>query len=166
MMPEIQNTGPRILVIEDEVDIARFIELELGCEGYQVEVARDGMQGLQKARETPPDLVILDLMLPRLDGIEVCKRLRQHSEVPILMLTARDAIADKVTGLDAGANDYLTKPFSLEELLARVRVQLRQHMQSPKTALRVADLVLDTVTREVRRGDQQVQLTPREFDLL
>lgn len=166
MSPDTETPAPHILVIEDESDIARFVELELSCEGYRVEVAGDGMAGLQKAREHPPDLVILDLMLPRLDGMEVCRRLRQHSDVPILMLTARDSVKHKVAGLDAGANDYLTKPFSLEELLARVRVQLRQRFQVPKTLLQVGDLGLDTATREVRRGDQEVHLTPREFDLL
>lgn len=166
MAPVTDTAGPRVLVIEDEADIARFIELELVCEGYQVEVARDGVQGMQKAREQEPDLVILDLMLPRLDGIEVCRRLRRHSQVPILVLTARDAVQDKVTGLDAGANDYLTKPFSLEELLARVRVQLRPLLQPSRTQLRAGDLSLDTATREVTRGDRPIQLTPREFDLL
>ena len=161
MVPTAEIVPLRILIIEDEREIARFIELELGYEGYLVEVARDGIRGLQKAREHPPALVILDLMLPGLDGLEVCRRLRQHSQVPILMLTARDAIKDKVIGLDAGANDYLTKPFSLEELLARVRVQLRQQLQVPSTMLQVGDLSLDTTSREVRRGEQEVQLTPR-----
>lgn len=165
-MPDVTAAAPRILVIEDEKEIARFIELELGCEGYQVDVARNGMQGLQKAREQMPDLVILDLMLPLVDGIEVCRRLRQTSQVPILMLTARDAVQDKVTGLDAGANDYLTKPFSLEELLARVRVQLRTQLQASRTLLRAGDLELDTATREVQRAGKSIQLTPREFDLL
>ena len=114
---------PLVLVVEDEKDIARFIELELNAEGYETEVAFDGVTGLSKFREVNPDLLILDLMLPVLDGLEVARRVRKTSNTPIVILTAKDAISDKVEGLDAGADDYLVKPFSIEELLARVRAQ-------------------------------------------
>ncbi|HRF97218.1 MAG TPA: response regulator, partial [Aggregatilineales bacterium] len=119
-------SGERILVIEDEARIAQFIERGLIYEGYRVNVARDGQSGLTIARDNPPDLVILDWMLPGLDGLEVCKRLRAASDVPILMLTAKDDINDRVTGLDAGADDYLVKPFSIDELMARVRSLFRR----------------------------------------
>lgn len=155
-----------ILLIEDEKEIARFIELELGCEGYKVEVAPDGMQGLIAARQNNPDLIILDWMLPQMNGIEICKRLRQTSDVPIIMLTAKVDYSDRVEGLDAGANDYLIKPFNLDELLARVRVQLRNSKTSNKTRFQFLDLILDTQTREITRGENKIILSPKEFDLL
>jgi len=160
------ENSARILIVEDETDIASFIEAELTCEGYRVDVANDGMQGLTLARKINPDLIILDRLLPGLDGIEFCKRIRQHSDVPILMLTALDGIDDKVEGLDAGANDYLAKPFSLRELLARVRAQLRQKKTTEKTVMEYNDLSLDTSTREVLRSGRQINLTPKEFELL
>ena len=155
-----------ILIIEDEKEIARFIELELSCEGYNVQVAYDGMQGLILAREQEPDLIILDWMLPQIDGLEVCKRLRQKSNVPIIMLTAKGDFQDRVNGLDSGANDYLVKPFNLDELLARIRAQLRAHQPPEKTYLEFADLSLDTQTHEVKRAGNVIELSPKEFNLL
>lgn len=156
----------RVLVIEDEVDIARLLQTELTCEGFEVVIARDGLAGLTAARDQSPDLLILDRMLPGLDGLEVCRRLRRDSQVPILMLTAKSQVLERVEGLDAGANDYLVKPFDLEELLARVRVQLRQSQAVPNTRLQFQDLSMDLISREVRRGEQIVALTPKEFELL
>jgi DNA-binding response OmpR family regulator len=155
-----------ILLIEDEKEIARFIELELSCEGYKVEVANDGMQGLMAARQNNPDLIILDRMLPQINGIEICKRIRQNSDVPIIMLTAKVEYSDRVEGLDAGANDYLVKPFNLDELLARVRVQLRNSKTINKTRFQFLDLILDTQTREITRRENKIMLSPKEFDLL
>ena len=117
----------RILIVEDEVKIARFVTLELEHEGYEVRAVHDGRAGLQMCESWQPDLMILDLMLPQLSGIEVCRRIRQTSDVPIIMLTAKDDVSDKVMGLDMGADDYMTKPFAIEELLARIRVNLRKH---------------------------------------
>lgn len=156
-----------ILVIEDETNIAQFLERGLIYEGYRVEVAFDGQRGLAIARDTPPDLVILDWMLPGLDGLEVCRRLRAASEVPILMLTAKDGIPDRVTGLDAGADDYLVKPFSFDELLARVRALLRRSVPSSRPeVLRFADLTLDTGTHRAIRSDRAIDLTAKEYELL
>lgn len=153
-----------ILVIEDDARIARVLRLELEHEGYVVEVASDGVSGLERALKEP-DLVILDLMLPRMSGIEVCERVRAKSRVPILMLTAKDRVEDRVTGLNAGADDYLAKPFSTEELLARVRARLRErHPRS--TTLAALDLTLDRETREVRRAGRAIALTGREYALL
>ena len=117
----------KILIVEDEAKIARFVTLELEHEGYEVQCAYDGRSGLQRCLDWKPDLLILDLMLPELSGIEVCRRLRQQSDVPIIMLTAKDDVSDKVMGLDMGADDYMTKPFAIEELLARIRVALKKH---------------------------------------
>lgn len=156
----------RILVIEDEADIAQFIATELKFEGYDVTLAFDGIKGLLSARQQDPDLVILDRMLPGLDGLEICRRLRATSDVPILMLTAKGEVKDRVEGLNAGANDYLPKPFDLEELLARVNVQLRSRKQSARTRFQLSDLVLDTRSREVTRGETDINLSPKEFDLL
>lgn len=155
-----------ILVIEDEADIAQFIATELRFEGHEVTIAPDGMKGLMSARAQVPDLVILDRMLPGLDGLEVCRRLRQTTDVPILMLTAKGEVKERVEGLHAGANDYLPKPFDLEELLARVNVQLRSRNSVTRTRFQVADLVLDTSSREVQRGETNITLSPKEFDLL
>lgn len=163
-MPE---TSPsEILLIEDDAEIVDFIETELRFEGYAVHVARDGLKGLQMARQTSPDLIILDRMLPGMDGLTLCRRLRQSSETPILMLTALGDIGHRVEGLDAGANDYLVKPFDLEELLARVRVQLRLFQPSARNLFSFADLSMDLKTRDVFRGPDQVALSPKEFDLL
>jgi len=156
-----------ILVVEDETKLARFIELELGYEGYQVSVAPDGLAGLAAARQVQPDLIILDWMLPGLSGLEVCRRLRTTGEkVPIVLLTAKDEIGDRVAGLDAGADDYVVKPFSIEELLARVRAHLRRNQEDNPDRLEFADLRLDRQTREVYRGSRSIELTAKEFDLL
>ncbi len=160
----------RILIIEDEESIARFIELELIHEGYQVEKAFNGREGLDKFQSHPFDLVILDIMLPGLNGIEVLRRIRQVSDIPVILLTARDAVVDKVTGLDSGADDYITKPFAIEELLARIRAAFRKkvgyNMDKTQQALVIGHLRLDPNTREVWLKDQLVKLTKREFDLL
>ncbi|MCB9438514.1 MAG: response regulator transcription factor [Anaerolineales bacterium] len=156
-----------ILVIEDETNIAQFLERGLIYEGYRVEVAFDGQRGLAIARDNPPNLVILDWMLPGLDGIEVCRRLRAASEVPILMLTAKDGVPDRVIGLDAGADDYLVKPFSFDELLARVRALLRRSVPTSRPeVLRFADLTLDTGTHRATRADRAIDLTAKEYELL
>lgn len=159
-------TKTKILLIEDEVSIARFIELELQCEGYEVSVCNDGMSGLTKARELNPDLIILDRMLPNIDGLEVCKRLRKTSEVPIIMLTAKGEVWDKVQGLDSGANDYIVKPFNLDELLARIRAQLRLKNPKEKTVLEFEDITFDLQSREVRRDSKLINLSPKEYELL
>ena len=162
----------RILVVEDERKIARFLELELRHEGYEVETAGDGRTGLDRALESNPDLLILDLMLPELSGIEVCRRLRHESDVPIIMLTAKDDVSDKVMGLDMGADDYMTKPFAIEELLARIRVALRKPRSAsgskPETAklCRAGLLSVNPANYEVRFGDELLQLTKKEYDLL
>lgn len=157
---------PLVLVIEDEKDIARFIELELSAEGYQTDVAYDGVTGLSRFREVNPDLVILDLMLPVLDGLEVARRIRKTSNTPIIILTAKDGIQDKVEGLDSGADDYLIKPFSIEELLARVRAHLRRVNPAVTGEVRVADLVMNLDGREIFRGGRRVDLSAKEFELL
>jgi two-component system response regulator MprA len=160
-------SGERVLVIEDEGRIAQFIERGLIYEGYRVTVARDGKIGLATARDNPPDLVILDWMLPVLDGLEVCKRLRAASDVPILMLTAKDDVKDRVTGLDAGADDYLVKPFSVDELLARIRALFRRTTPASRPdILRFSDLTLDTGTHRAYRGEQAIDLTAKEYELL
>ncbi len=156
----------RILVIEDEQRIADFLKRGFTYEGFHVDVRYDGEAGLKAARDNPPDLVVLDVMLPGLDGWEVCKRLRAGGPVSILMLTAKDAVADRVKGLDSGADDYLIKPFAFEELLARVRALLRRTRATDETVFRFADLVLNVSTREVTRGNRKVDLTTKEFDLL
>jgi DNA-binding response OmpR family regulator len=157
----------RILVIDDEPKIVDFIRRGLVYEGYEVQVAYDGESGLTLAHQQPPDLVILDVMLPGQDGLEVCRRLRTTSDVPILMLTAKDAVPDRVAGLDAGADDYLVKPFAFDELLARVRALLRRRRPTTDLeVLRLADLTLNPATREVHRGNRPIELTAKEFDLL
>ncbi len=159
----------KILVVEDDEGISGTLYRGLTFEGYKVNVQYDGPGGLASARDDPPDLVILDWMLPGLDGLEVCKRLRAAGPTPILMLTAKDAIADRVQGLDAGADDYLVKPFAFDELLARVRALLRRAKPVTEGAgeiLKVSDLVMDTGAREVRRGNRKLDLTAKEFDLL
>jgi two-component system, OmpR family, response regulator MprA len=160
-------SGERILVIEDEARIAQFIERGLIYEGYRVNVARDGQTGLNIARDNPPDLVILDWMLPGLDGLEVCRRLRAASDVPILMLTAKDDVTDRVTALDTGADDYLVKPFSIDELMARVRALFRRAAPTSRPEiLRFADLTLDTGTHRAYRGEHAIDLTAKEYELL
>ena len=160
----------RILIVEDEEKIARFIELELKYEGYEVEKAFNGRDGLELARTQPFDLILLDIMIPGINGIEVLRRIRQFSDLPIILLTARDAVVDKVTGLDGGADDYITKPFAIEELLARIRVALRKRdttNESGKSSeLVLGPLHIDPLKREVRVNDTLIHLTKREFDLL
>lgn len=157
----------RILVVEDEQRISQFIERGLIYEGYRVDTANDGRQGLTAARDNPPDLVILDWMLPGIDGLEVCKRLRSASNVPILMLTAKDDVTDRVTGLDAGADDYLVKPFSFDELMARIRALFRRSTPSSKPeVLHFGDLLLDTGTHRAMRNERPIDLTAKEYELL
>jgi two-component system alkaline phosphatase synthesis response regulator PhoP len=157
-----------ILVVEDEESIVELVKLYLTKEGYRVNVARDGQEALEAARRLPPDLVVLDLMLPRLDGWEVCRRLRKESDVPIIMLTARTDDVDKIVGLELGADDYVTKPFNPRELVARVRAVLRraQGGQNPDAAIEVADVRVDPQRREVTVGGQPVALRGQEFELL
>ena len=155
-----------ILVIDDDEKITSFLRRALAYEGYRVETAADGTTGLARAREREPDLVILDVMLPGMDGHEIARRLRAGGSVPVLMLTARDEVADRVTGLDAGADDYLVKPFALEELLARVRALLRRREADRPEILRYADLSLDTASRQARRGERLIDLTTKEYELL
>ncbi len=158
----------RILVVEDEARIASLISRTLRLEGYQVEVAPNGETALDKALSNPPDLVVLDVMLPDIDGLEVCRQLRMAGcDEPVLMLTAKDAIPDRVAGLDAGADDYLVKPFAFDELLARIRALLRRAAPPEADApLQFADLVLDPTTRQARRGDRDIELTAKEYDVL
>ena len=159
----------RILIVEDEKKIARFLELELLHEGYEVDTAHDGRTGLEKALSWQPDLMILDLMLPELSGIEVCRRLRHESDLPIIMLTAKDDVSDKVMGLDMGADDYMTKPFAIEELLARIRVGLKKRRASaetPSSILCAGPLKLDPASYAVTWNGSPVSLTKKEFDLL
>lgn len=156
----------KILVIEDDEGILQLLHRGLSYEGYQVDAAADGEAGLIRAREKPPALVILDLMLPGIDGLEVCRRLRAASEVPILMLTAKDAVPDRVEGLDAGADDYLVKPFDFDELMARVRALLRRTKSETPLVLSFSDLRLDTGTHQAFRGDRAIELTAKEYELL
>ena len=159
----------RILIVEDERKIARFLELELQHEGYEVDTAGDGRTGLEKALTWNPDLMILDLMLPELSGIEVCRRLRHESDLPIIMLTAKDDVSDKVMGLDMGADDYMTKPFAIEELLARIRVGLKKHRAAAapvSNVITVGKLSLDPSKYAVTWDGQPLALTKKEFDLL
>lgn len=158
----------RILLIEDEEKIARFTELELVHEGYEVGKAYDGRQGLEEALSGKYDLVLLDVMLPALNGLEVLRRLRKESSVPVIMLTARDAVMDKVSGLDAGADDYITKPFAIEELLARVRVALKKRTEQVQQThrLTVCGVTMDTDRHEVTCNGEAIELTNREYELV
>ena len=157
----------KILVVEDEQKLAKFLELELQYEGYDVVVAFDGMTGLTNAREANPDIILLDWMLPQISGLEVCRRLRTSgSKIPISLLTAKDDISDRVAGLDAGADDYIVKPFSIEELLARLRAHLRRTNEEDPDELVFMDLSLNRRTREVKRGDRLIELTATEYDLM
>jgi two-component system, OmpR family, response regulator MprA len=158
--------SPRILVVEDDQDIADVLQRSLRMEGYEVRTAGDGLAALDEAHGFLPDVVILDLGLPRLDGIEVARELRRDDDVPILMLTARDALESRVEGLDAGADDYLVKPFERQELLARIRALLRRRPPRGSAPLRVGDLTLNPDTHEVERAVRPVELTQREFELL
>jgi two-component system response regulator MprA len=156
----------RILVIEDEDKILQFLQRGLTYEGYRVDTAADGAAGLGLARAEAPDLVILDWMLPGMDGLEVCRRLRAGGPTPILMLTARESVSDRVLGLDAGADDYLVKPFEFDELLARVRALLRRARPEAADLLAFADLRLDTGTHQAYRGERPIELTAKEYELL
>jgi two-component system, OmpR family, response regulator MprA len=155
---------PRILVVEDDGRLAATLERVLAAEGHDVELAGDGLEAVRRAREHPPDLVVLDVMLPGLDGIEVCRRLRATSQFPILLLTALGGTEERVKGLDSGADDYLVKPFAYQELLARVRALLRR--TGPADRLRFADLVLQPASREAWRGSRAILLTATEFEML
>lgn len=158
-----------ILIVEDEEKLSRVLELELSYEGYKTGVARDGKEALEKMEEQSWDLVLLDIMLPELSGLEVLRRIRRTDlTTPIILLTARDEVHDKVSGLDLGANDYVTKPFQIEELLARIRVHLRNRIttKEEETILSLGDLSVDVKRREVKRNGKMIDLTPREFDLL
>jgi DNA-binding response OmpR family regulator len=157
---------PRVLVVEDDQDIADVLQRSLRMEGYEVRIAGDGLAALDEAHGFLPDVVVLDLGLPRLDGIEVARELRRDDDVPILMLTARDALEARVEGLDSGADDYLVKPFERQELLARIRALLRRRPPRGSAPLRVGDLTLNADTHEVARAGRTVELTQREFELL
>jgi DNA-binding response OmpR family regulator len=157
----------KLLVVEDDATLAHFLKLELTTEGYVVQVAHDGLSGLMAAREDSPDLILLDWMLPGMTGVEVCRRLRATgSTLPVILLTAKDEIPDRVEGLDAGADDYVVKPFSIEELLARIRAHLRRNQAEDPLVLLFEDLRLNRTTREIYRGDRLIELTVKEYDLL
>jgi two-component system, OmpR family, response regulator MprA len=165
---DMNATGrdPRVLVVEDDEEIALVLQRSLRLEGYEVRIAGDGETALDQSAAFNPDLVILDLGLPKLDGIEVARRLRSADDVPILMLTARDALESRVEGLDSGADDYLVKPFERQELLARLRALLRRRPPRGAASLTVGDLALNPDTHEVSRGEREIELTQREFELL
>ena len=156
----------RILLVEDEEKLARMVEMELKYEGYEVEKAFDGRTGLERARSGDFDLVLLDIMLPQLSGMEVLRRLRRESQVPVIMLTARDSVMDKVSGLDSGADDYITKPFAIEELLARIRAALRGKGSRDGQILTAGELSMDVERHQVTVQGREVELTKKEFDLL
>jgi two-component system response regulator MprA len=161
------DTAPgRVLVVEDDEAIAEVVRRALRQAGHEVRTAADGVEALDAADQFVPDLVVLDLGLPRLDGVEVARRLRSESDAPILILTARTEVDDRVTGLDSGADDYLVKPFEVKELLARARALMRRRPPRGSAQLTVGDLRLNPDTREVRRGDREIELTNREFELL
>lgn len=160
-----ENKG-YLLLIEDEKNLARYLQLELENEGFTLDVAHDGLTGLEKALEHDYDLILLNIMLPELSGIEVCRRVREIKDVPIIMITARGEVPDIVTGLDSGANDYLPKPFAIEELFARMRVLLRNRETSGANEISVGDLRIQPTARRVFREHEEIVLTPREFDLL
>ncbi|MFV0314670.1 MAG: response regulator transcription factor [Anaerotignum sp.] len=158
----------KILLVEDEVKLARFVELELKYEGYEVTVCHDGREGMTIIEEGEFDMILLDLMLPGLTGLELCRRVRKTSNVPIIMLTAKDEVIDKVAGLDSGADDYLTKPFAIEELFARMRVAFKhcEDRTSQKALLQVQDMEIDIEKRLVTVADETVELTKKEYELL
>lgn len=157
----------KILVVDDEKEIAGIVQAYLEREGYQVILAGDGNSALALARSQSPDLMVLDLMLPEVSGWDVCRAIRKESNLPIIMLTARDEVADRIVGLELGADDYVTKPFDPKELVSRVKAVLRRSQMAPKARLRVGDLTIDTEKRRLYRGDTVVNgLTPSEFDLV
>lgn len=157
---------PKILVIEDEPDVADLVKRGLVLKGFEVEVAHTGYKGLEIAQSNFPDLVVLDLMLPDADGIDICRELRATSDVGIVILTARTVVGERVRGLEAGADDYVPKPFAFEELLARIRAVLRRRSSQTEGVIQVGDLQVDIEKRQVRRGSRMVELTTREYDLL
>lgn len=162
-----QLNGNKVLIIDDDKNSVRFLELELEHEGYSVEKEYDGPEGLRRATEEPFNLILLDVMLPGMDGMEILQKLRRVSDTPVIMLTAKDAVSDKVMGLDGGADDYLTKPFAIEELLARMRAALKKHpAEKVSPSLTAGKLSLNRATREVFYDREPIQLTKREFDLL
>ena len=168
-MWEVVRSMAKVLIVEDEVKIARFVELELKYEGYEVVVSHDGRDGFEKAMNEEVDLIILDIMLPGLSGIEVCRRVRLESDVPIIMLTAKDDVTDKVAGLDMGADDYMTKPFAIEELLARIRVALNRQnkKQSVKQdVLEFGKLKLNLTSHSASYAEETLSLTKKEYELL
>lgn len=157
-----------ILIIEDDKSIVRVLELEFKHEGYEYDIALNGREGLEKFQQGHYDIVLLDLMLPEISGLEICRKIRRVSSIPIIMLTARRDITDKVIGLDIGADDYITKPFEMEELLARIRAGLRrgQVKTNEQKLLKLADLSLNVMTREVTKQEDSIELTKTEYDLL
>lgn len=160
----------KVLIVEDEIKLARFVELELKHEGYDVVIANDGRTGLDMFFSEQPDIILLDLMLPQLSGIEVCRRIRKESDIPIIMITAKGEVMDTVTGLDSGANDYITKPFAIEEVFARMRVALRivnqEKRDRDENTLSIKGLTIDKASRTVKYNDNVIELTKREYDLL
>lgn len=156
----------RILLVEDDPSMAELVRAGLRYEGFDVIAAADGLDGIQQARDASPDLVVLDWMLPGADGVTVCRRIKQMGDTPVIMLTARDAVQDRVSGLDAGADDYLIKPFSFDELLARIRARLRKRLVESGNTLVFADLTLDLDQREAARGGRSIHLTATEFNVL
>ena len=156
----------RILAVDDDTEILDLLSRGLKFEGYEVETAENGEKALVRFRESAPDLVLLDIMMPGVDGLEVAREMRKLRDTPVLMLTAKDAVTDKVAGLDAGADDYIVKPFAFDELLARVRAHLRRKMPGESQLLQFSDLTLNTATHEVRRNSQLIELTSKEFELL
>ncbi|WP_297421707.1 response regulator transcription factor [Clostridium sp.] len=157
----------KILLVEDEKQMAMFIEMELTHEGYKVDIIHDGRDVIEKVKDVDYNLILLDIMIPNLNGIEVCRRIRKFSIVPIIMLTAKGDVSDKVIGLDAGANDYLTKPFAIEELLARIRVYTRENvLENESSEIRVKDIIMDDKTHQVWRDGVEIELTKKEYDLL
>jgi DNA-binding response OmpR family regulator len=160
----------RILVIEDEKNLSRFIELELKYEGYEVGLAYDGREGLNQALNEEWDIILLDLMLPGLNGLEVCRRIRQVKSIPILMITARDSVMDRVSGLDSGADDYIVKPFAIEELLARLRAVFRRAVKDEavlsQTTFYYRDIIVQKESRQVFKLEEEIEVTKREYDLL
>jgi two-component system, OmpR family, response regulator MprA len=165
IMPTSENK-PHILVVDDDAEIVSFLRRGLIFEGYAVETAVDGSDALVKLRDKDPDMVILDIMMPGIDGLEVSKRLRQVSDIPILMLTAKGTLSDKIAGFKVGADDYLVKPFEFDELLARMRALLKRRQPKEGEILKFSDVILKTATREVTRGNENIELTAQEFDLL
>ncbi len=166
------SMNQRILIIEDEKNLARFVELELQHEGYETQICFDGRAGLQAATDEDWDVILLDLMLPELNGLEVVRRLRQVKKTPIIIMTARDSVMDRVTGLDQGADDYVVKPFEIEEILARIRALFRrlsieeESRVQKQTILEYRDLVIEKENRTVRRNGELIDLTKREYELL